>query len=271
MLPCLAWCRKWFPAGRGNRRNRWWRCEVPGHPPPAADALPTWSWNPRDSHSRSDGCPPGDEIAVMSDICSTQSCCNPHHLYTSSHVHTVSVSKSQTCPNQSIANQAIPSCWGMQAQAVTVNKPKTDFGLFYLLSSQHAGGCCPFPRALSFNSFIASSGAMGGSIVVRTCRSTGWEHRFMASVSWLMKEAMTSVPCWLAPHLETSGLPENSHLGRFLEGHKSLSDFTLCKFKSSWKASYWGLHVEARRLRLLGHARIEQMLGCKFRHQIDSW
>ena len=133
----------------------------------------------------------------MSDICSTQSCCNPHHLYTSSHIHTVSVSKSQTCPNQSIANQAIPSCWGMGC------KHKLS-SLFWRASSQHAGWCCPFPRALSFNSFIASSGAMGGSIVVRTCRSTGWEHRFMASVSWLMKEAIaTSVPCWFAPHLDT--------------------------------------------------------------------
>ena len=136
---------------------------MPDHPPPAADALPPWSWNPRDSHSRSDGCPPGDEIAVMSDVCF-----NTQHLQcTANHIHALSASISQTCPNQSIANQASTSC------EQTENIRKQILDCFGLLSSQHAGWCCPFPRALSFNSFIASSGAMGGSMVVRTCRSTG--------------------------------------------------------------------------------------------------
>ena len=39
---------------------------------------------------------------------------------------------------------------------------------------------------------------MGGSMVVRTCRSAGWEHRVMASTNWLITdEAMASGQNWL--------------------------------------------------------------------------
>ena len=41
---------------------------------------------------------------------------------------------------------------------------------------------------MSFKSFKASSGAMGGSAVVRTGRSAGgWEHSVKASAIWLKK------------------------------------------------------------------------------------